>query len=319
MLKKTKTNKILLYSLLVVFIVGWWVVSLRDNSTATHSLVYKFDNRLLKALEGDVCEMQSLILEWNNLSNNEIQWVKNFSDDEVSSGYFLPQTYVSASILLSLVDDINIVAVPKGLRSISLFRDRIKNISLDTDRYNIEEIFSKKPDIAFVAYYSNPAMLEMLKKQGITLFFTEEIDSVEGIINAIRDIGKIVGKAKKAELMDLFVKSALSLENKHKDFRFLYLDFHGQYKALTNKNLSAQFLEKIGGVNVIDDEDHWLVSLSQEDIVQLDPEYIVVVGEMNIQAFKNISAEIYFVDRDIQFFPSQYIVLAYFQMMELHD
>ena len=270
--------------------------------------------------------MQSLILEWNNLSNNEIQWVKNFSDDEVSSGYFLPQTYVSASILLSLVDDINIVAVPKGLRSISLFRDRIKNISLDTDRYNIEEIFSKKPDIAFVAHYSNPAMLEMLKKQGITLFFTEEIDSVEGIINAIRDIGKIVGKAKKAELMDLFVKSALSLENKHKDFRFLYLDFHGQYKALTNKNLSVQFLERIGGINVVDDEnDHWFVSLSQEDIVKLDPKCIVVVGEdlknkvMNTKAFKNMLVEIYSVDRDIQFFPSQYIVLAYFQMMELHD
>jgi ABC-type Fe3+-hydroxamate transport system substrate-binding protein len=319
-----KRNEVMkkFYCFVFIFVFGWWLLTLQDNHLQPSKHYNDINPEILAALNGNTTLMKKLMLQWDNLSEQEIKWIKEFKDDEIITEKYLPQTYVSAAFLLALVQEDNIVAVPRGMRAMKLFH--LDNIKLNSDRYNSEEIFSLNPRVAFVAKYSNPSMLETFQKQNIDLHFIDNINTVEGIIDSIHDMGSVIGKPNKAKILALFVKSAMVSGDKKSSFRFLFLDYHGQYKALTNKNLSVQLIQGLGGCNVIAEARTWSLPVTQEDIISLDPDYIFVVGEplrkkmVHTDAFYSISEnKIMAVDEEIQFIPSQHIVLAYLELRGL--
>ena len=124
---------------------------------------------------------------------------------------FLPQTYISASFLLSLTKADQIVAIPHGMRGqTQLYPESLtRQIPLDIDRYNSEEIYQSKPDIAFVAYYSHPSTIQALRNQGIPVFTIDSINTLPEILGSIQKIGQVIHHPKEAELLSMFMKSAM--------------------------------------------------------------------------------------------------------------
>ncbi|MFQ5729404.1 MAG: hypothetical protein ACE5GN_03490, partial [Waddliaceae bacterium] len=173
---------------------------------------------------------------------------------------YLPQTYVSATFLLALTDPDNIVAIPQGFREQTrLYPTSLTNrIPIDVDRYNSEEIFQSKPEIAFVAHYSLPSTLQALRNQGVPLFTLKSINTLPEITNAINRIGHVINRSLEAELLTLFMESAMLAIDNHSlamgqtiteqrgSPRVMFLNYHAQYSLPTNKTITGQLLERIG-------------------------------------------------------------------------
>lgn len=261
---------------------------------------------------------------------------------------FLPQTYASASFLLALVQPEQIMAIPKGFRELSqLYPRQITNrIPLDIGLYNAEKWHETKPQIAFVAHYSHPSTLQALKQQGIKLFTLKKIESVQEIMDSIVRVGHVINNPLKAELLKIFIEaSMLSIDNRllalNLNFtensdspRFLFLNYYSQYSAPTAKSLTGQLLKRIGMQNVLakstlENKFEWMIPLNQEQIVNLNPDYVIIATDraeslkkqiFTDQAFKLLTAmrnnHVCFIDPAAQESPSQYIVLAYFDIFE---
>jgi iron complex transport system substrate-binding protein len=254
---------------------------------------------------------------------------------------YLPQTYVSASFLLALTDAEQIVALPKGLRSYtSLFPTTLTDqIPRDIDRYNSETLFLAKPSIAFVANYSHPALLNALQEQGVQLFTLTKLNSIPEIGEAIIRTGQAIEKPLQAELLALFIESAIqSIDNRLLAMshalidntipKTLFMNYHSQFTTPTSKSLNGQLIERLGiAQNLKETDNEWVVPVDQEHIININPECLIIATpnrksvEKHLysnEAFAKVAAiknrRIYFVDETIQQFPSQYIVLAYYDL-----
>lgn len=129
---------------------------------------------------------------------------------------FLPQTHMAASFLLALLSTEKIIALPAAVKEqIELYpMEKTKQIALTIERQNSEKIFEKKPDIALVALYSNPATLQAFAEQGTQLYTLRSPNSIDDIIFELKQVGKLAGSSRKAELLSLFIKAAMiALDN----------------------------------------------------------------------------------------------------------
>lgn len=270
-------------------------------------------------------------------------------DVAVSFQKFLPQTYISASFLLALTEPKNIVAIPQGFRNQKdlypqLLTDRIP---LDINRYNSERIYQSKPDIAFVAHYSHPSTLQALSNQGVPLFTLKSIDTIPEITNAINRIGHIVQRPFEAELLTLFMKSAmLAIDNRllamshavieeHDTPRIMFLQHFSQFSLPTEKTITGQLLERFDSQKFTfvslhkNRRNEWMIPIEQEQIVNINPDCLIVAtsnGDLLKEqlkcnpAFSSLSAiknnNIYFIDATPQA-PTQYVILAYYDIAEV--
>lgn len=255
----------------------------------------------------------------------------------------LPQTYVAASFLLALTSPEQIVALPNGLRkNTNLFPASLTSkVPLDLHHYDSEKLFVANPEIAFIAHYSHPALVDALRNQEISLFTMKNLNSIPEICDALKRIGHVINRAQEAELLSLFMEAAIlaidnhvwALQQTWKDLqspRILFVSYHEQFSMPTAKTLTGQLLERMGiqllGVP-LDEQDKWSIPIAQEQIVNYDPHCLIVATphHQKVQtqiigdpALSHLSAikhgRILFVDEAIQQFPSQYIVLAYYDL-----
>lgn len=258
---------------------------------------------------------------------------------------FLPQTYLAASILLSISPSDDIVAIPHGLRfQQNLYPLAItEKIPFDIDRYNSEEIFQQKPEIAFIANYSHPSILQTLRNQGIRLFTIKSIDTIAQIAETINKIGHIANRPLEAELLNLFMESALFAIDNHltalsRSFdaspRVMFLNHMTQFSAPTQITITGQLIEllKSQQFNFIHlhpkARNKWMIPLSQEEIVKLNPDCLIVATEnkesallqiQKSQALQSLTAirnnKLFVIDQ-APHAPTQYYVLAYFDLAE---
>lgn len=264
---------------------------------------------------------------------------------------FLPQTYSAASFLLALLPASQIVALPNSLREqTELYPKEITdNIPLDINRYNSEKLFQEAPKIAFAAQYSDPATLQALKDQGIQLYLTKDFNTLEDISEELLNIGQLIDRTHEAELMQLFLTAAtIALDNQllllkqHFSIidkplpRVLYLNYHQNFSIPTSKTLTAYFLQKIEDWDMTlkygEDrglKDIWTVPIDKEHLLNLNPDCLIIATEhplvvkesiINDNALQNIKAvrnrHLYFIKESIQQSPSQYIILAYFDLVD---
>lgn len=262
---------------------------------------------------------------------------------------FLPQTHVATSFLLALADPQQIVAIPKGIREQKeLFSPHLTGqIKHDIDRYNGEHFFQMKPQVAFVSHYSHPASLQALQNQGIQLFSLNNIETLSDIRNALVRVGNVINRPFEAELLAIFMEAAMfAVENRlsaidhcqgthYAHQRLLFLNYHTQYSSPTPKTLTWQLLDRLGVSTCLPStlvESHsndWSIPINQEQIVNYNPDCLIFATSNPDSTLKQIeetfafqtlravcNQRVFFVDETTQHSPSQYIVLAYYDLAE---
>lgn len=257
---------------------------------------------------------------------------------------FLPQTHLAAEILLSLTPAEKITALPEGFKELTPFisKERMDSISRIFYRHNSEWLYSCRPDIAFVSLcYSHPTAISIMKQHGIALFRIGEVSSIEAIKELIHKMGYITGSSLKAELMNIFIESALNtIDNKRcclapllTEKRILVAFYHAQFSLPGKKSMTYKLLERIGATPNLDfdplggSEEEWSHPLREEQIHLYNPEHIAIIATASdsaavyfstLPALKGTDAvlkgRIAIVDEAPQKALSQYIVLAYYDL-----
>jgi iron complex transport system substrate-binding protein len=253
---------------------------------------------------------------------------------------FLPQTYVSASFLMAFVPSEQIVAIPKGLRKLTQIYSAafMERIPYDIDRYHTEILFQAHPDIAFVAHYSDPATLQTLQDQGIRLFFLKDVDSLESIQNGIQAVGNAAGVPEKAELLALFIESALlNMDNRLRALRstdfpnILYLDYYEKFALPTEKTLKGKLLKRLGINSFLNTAaDAWSLPFTREELAAHNPSALIIAASNGSSLKEQVTKDpslaqvgaiakghVYTVDEAIQDSPTQYMVLAYYDLFRI--
>jgi iron complex transport system substrate-binding protein len=361
-------------------ILLWTFGSKTPSPLATNPLKpLSFDReQLLHALQGDVQEMERLTALWQEREatlKREIpqekrpliqqipslsvlvqksslepveEWGKtSFVDDSgtvpllpAGSGGLLPQTYLSASILLSLCQPEEIIALPSGMRKhTSLYpTDAMKQIVLDTDRQSSEAIIMKQPRLAFVAYYSNPTTVQALKNQGISTLMLDSINTVDEVLQTIERIGLAAGYPTKGRLLARFTASALkAIDNERLAYGtsiskpVLYLSYHGTFSTPSQKTLTSQLLERLKAPTPIrvNTSETFNYLLTQELLLALNPALLLISSNdipstrkaiCSLPAVQQIAAarsgNLFFLDEEVQNSPSQYLALAYYDLCQ---
>jgi iron complex transport system substrate-binding protein len=258
---------------------------------------------------------------------------------------FLPQTYIAASFLLAIAHPNEIIALPKGLRQLKQLypADILAKVPADIDRIQSEKLYLKKPDLAFVAPYSHPPALEVLRNQNIGLYSIKYVDTIEEIQEALLKVGHASNHILEAQLLAIFMDACLiSIDNRLRMLqakadlspasrRFLYLSYRQHYTLPTTKCLTGQLMARalqycphLCGT-VPDNQQEWRIPFEQEQILQSAPDVLIVSSHIHpetildpalqqTQAFK--LKQIFYVDEAIQESPTQYIVLAYFDLFQ---
>lgn len=298
--------------------------------------------------EDSVKRSTALLTEQNQYvmddSGNRIHLQKNYKK-------FLPQTYAAASFLLSLVPTDQIVALPRSLRDqTQLYPTTLTNqIPLDIDRHNAEKLFLARPEIAFVAHYSHPATIQALHNQGVTLYTMKNLTTLPDISEELIHIGNITNKPLHAELLKIFIDAAIcAIDNQQAVLinhfeqsqtqlpRVLVVNYHQTFSVPTTKTLTGQILSRMEALDIslkytLDSEhaDDWMVPIDKERLLNLNPDFLIIATENEQAIRKEIQKDkalqelaavrhnrLFFVDESIQHSPSQYVVLAYHDLIQ---
>lgn len=261
---------------------------------------------------------------------------------------FLPQTFVSASFLLAIASPEEIAAIPNGMRAQKHLypKSLTDKIPLDTNRFNSEQLYKTYPSVAFVADYSHPATLEMLKNQGIPLFTLKEMKTIDQVQDAVVRIGNVANHPLEAEVLSLFIESAMlaidnrliallhDMEKHHEKPRVMFLNHYAQFSVPTDRTIAGDLLHRLNRLHysLIPPQEinsrQWSIPIDQELIVHLNPDCLIIAtsDQENLQknieetpAFDAIKARveqrIHTIDYTTQA-PTQYIVLAYYDIAQ---
>lgn len=260
----------------------------------------------------------------------------------------LPQTYVAASFLLAIAHPNEIAAIPKGLRHLSHIYSPalLEKIPKNVEDYSSEGLHLDHPDMAFVALYSHPSRMEMLRQQGIELCTIQRIDDLECIQNNLLKIGHISRHPLEASLLNLFIKACFFMvDNRlraldqllHQDLptqQLLFLHCRQHLMLPTERCLTGQLLQRMAAHHkhlscfVHPHKSEWQVACSQETIRELNPHCLVLSFPYSKQEIEPIfstfldflphaSQNVWiYVDDHIQESPTQYLALAYYDLFQ---
>ena len=282
-----------------------------------------------------------------------LEWIKDDSGHllhiEDTFQRFLPQTYVAASFLLAIAKPHEIIALPKGMRYLpQIYKPQaLAQIPDNIDRINSEKLYSHRPDLAFVAPYSHPPVLEVLRNQKIQLYTLKQINTLADIQEALLKVGHVSNHILEAQLLAIFMEACLlSIDNRlqalhqttefsQTPHRLLYLYFHQHYLLPTTKSLTGQLITRALhhcphlSCSLPQSQEEWRIPFEQEKILQAQPDILIISTPYHAhsqpimhnhyalhqsEAFK--AQRIFFVDETLQESPTQYIVLAYFDLFQ---
>ncbi|MFH1260225.1 MAG: ABC transporter substrate-binding protein [Elusimicrobiota bacterium] len=140
---------------------------------------------------------------------------------------------------------------------------------------NLEMILGVKPDLVFCW----GAQGDILEDKGLNVYGTKTYD-LEGIMGFITDIGKIVGKEKEAKkIVDEMKARIQRVEAKVKGVKnkpLVYFEQSALGKTRAKGSLTDELISRAGGINIAKDEPVPFPLLSQEFIIEKNPEIIIV-------------------------------------------
>lgn len=255
---------------------------------------------------------------------------------------FLPQTYTAATFLLAIASPSEIISLPTGFRHVTQFypEQLLEQIPSTSDGLFGERLFLEGPDVAFIAPYSHPLSLDMLRAQKIPLLSLGNIDTIEEVTGALLKVGRVAHHILEAQLLAIFMEAGfLSLDNRMhalqgeieyapKPSKLLYLSYYQNFAIPSFKSLTGQLLVRalshfpnLSGF-VPDAGDRWAVPCSQEEILEMAPDALIIANTLphfcaaleGTEAFQK--GRIFFMDEMVQTSPTQFLVLAYFDLFQ---
>jgi iron complex transport system substrate-binding protein len=265
---------------------------------------------------------------------------------------FFPQTYVAASFLLAIANPKQIKGIPKGLRALPhLYSTKLlQQIPTDLDNLQGEKLYLAKPDIAFISHYSHPNTLQVLQSQGIQLYAIKNIDTLADIQKILLKIGHLCNRPIEAQLLHLFIEASLMMLDNRLSALYtfhhlpssvkpvksvLYLYHQQHYMMPTTKCLTGQLWKRAlqyhpGIICPLSEDPYlWRLPFNQEKIVNFDADCLII-STPSLEAYKNQILysfalkqlksfhfkHLFYIDETVQESPTQYIVLAYFDIFQ---
>jgi len=192
----------------------------------------------------------------------------------------LSATLLSDHILSDLIDPMRLVAVSYYVDQPSL--SNIVNFydpSIARTQGEIESMLALRPDLVFVASFSNPETVRYLLRSGIAVIRISEFNSFADIIANIRLVANVTDTSKKAQqlIQDIeqrlaFIKQQVSGLPKN---RVLYYGLDGY--STGGNSLMDETIRIAGGINVaagaMPDGQH---KISEELAISLQPDVIIM-------------------------------------------
>ncbi|MDB2614429.1 hypothetical protein N9Y92_04670 [Chlamydiales bacterium] len=338
------------YFFSLVFIFGWWgffypekrEICIEEERVKPSLPFEPIDrNSLVAGLRGDWGEVERLIALWSmeadTLKSYGLSDIQQLSPKEfkeaiqlskwIQSAHYqppqkkiLPQTYVSATILLACASEDQLVALPQGLRSQEeLFpKSKTSKIVVNCHELNAETIYQTKPNLAFVASYSNPTFLKTLDLLQIPRSATDQINTVEDVYQTIEEVGRQSAYPYQGRLLSLFVKGALfASENRlimvtpGKNLEILYLTYGNPYHLPSPNTLLGSLLQRLKINAFVESKNSfWEIPITLEEIKEKNPHALIFSNNRApLPSLKKYP--IYSVSEVVQNSPTQFIALAH--------
>lgn len=287
-----------------------------------------------------------------NLLNRQFRSQSVFDDAgnpltiEDSFNRFLPQTYLTASFLLAIAPPREIIALPAGLRNLpQLYSPSLlKQIPDFSDRFDSERIYAKKPHLAFIGHYSHPPTIARFRKQGIPIFTINHIDTLADIPQALLKVGHAANHPLEASLLAGFIEAAFfAIDNRLKAShqlccknikpkKLLYLSHSSHYTVPTTRSLTGLLLQRALShyptyvFPLQNSTTEWNLPIEQENILQSEADCVILSTQNREQPFNSPifqtlpafkSGSLFCLDENVQTSPTQYVVLAYFDLHQI--
>lgn len=306
----------------------------------------KFPDRqqLCKALCGDFALMLSLMEQWQtelaDFDFERVQLLYSRFERQPTASFrhqkILPQTFSAAAILLALAYPEQIIALPAGLRQIPDLSSpkHLAEIFLDVEQLTPESIFIYKPDLAFVAPYTDPRYLRMLERQNIPLCMLSNVYDLESLKNVLIVVGEQIGRLIEAELLLSFIEAGfkfidnrlkIHLQQKKSSFpiHLICMEYYGHLAPLQPKSTTDFLLSRLTEKGICQ-----LIPLCQQmkSLPGKRPDGVIIAtsftpfnlqrAEKKLRNSPFADFKCHYIDIAIQHSPSQHLLLAYYDLAD---
>jgi iron complex transport system substrate-binding protein len=196
-------------------------------------------------------------------------------------------TMFTDEVLLELVEPARIIAVTAFAAD-----PAISNVTAKAEgiphklAMNVEVLVSLKPDLLFVANWTEADKVKQLRDAGITVYLTSTGVTVDGIKARIARVGQLVGESAKAAKLLAGMDARLDAVQKRlakvpTDRRLSVVDYTVWGSAQGKGSSWDEIVRQAGLVNGVGNiaADTWgQVPLSKEKLLEIDPDILILPG-----------------------------------------
>ena len=151
---------------------------------------------------------------------------------------------------------------------------------------SVEQLLALAPDLVFLASWSDADSVRQLRDAGISVYRVASPRSIDAVKAAVAEIGRIVGAPQRAAALVRGMEETLDrvrtrLERLAPQQRVRVLDYDPSGSSFGRGSSWDDIVRRAGCVNAVGElaADAWgRVSLSQEALIALDPDAIVLPG-----------------------------------------
>ena len=147
---------------------------------------------------------------------------------------------------------------------------------------DIEKIIALQPDLILAGSIHAKEIIPALEERGLTVFALVP-QSLDGILEDIRMVGKITGKGEEASKLVAQMEARIeAITDKTERLkpqerpRVFFITWHDPLKSMGSKSFPHELIEKAGGVNIFQDVEERNFQAEFETGVYCDPQVIIV-------------------------------------------
>lgn len=253
---------------------------------------------------------------------------------------YIAQSYASASFLLALCQPDELVGIHSAIRTFTQLypKEVTDQISTELDHFNSEKLFKTAPELAFIAPYSHPATVAILRQHGIPIFCLNNIEHIGEISQNLLTVGHLSNHVLEANLLNIFFEASMKMiDNRFKllnqlssqNKQGLYLVGNQHFAIPTTRSLAGQLLQRISqhyptfSCPYNSQSNEWSIDYDVEKIVLAKPDFILLSSWIDNHneptldhRLNTYSKQIILLDEVIQGSPTQYIALAYYDLLQ---
>lgn len=205
-------------------------------------------------------------------------------------------TSVATCEILDRLEWDNVVGVPKtDSYSLPKRYESVKSVGSPMAP-DMEILKSLKPDIVFTPNSLEGELKSQYENIGVKSYFLD-LKSTEGMYKSILELGKMLGKEKKAEeLYKEFEQFKVDFAKEHKEKKaptvLLLMGLPGSYVVATESSYAGSLVKLAGGINVYGDGDGKdFLNINPEDMVKKKPDIILRTSHALPEQVKKMFAE----------------------------